>query len=69
MGGEVDVDGLPAQVVECTGKPGDVYITHPWVMHSIAANAANEPRLMRSMGVYAARSASSTGAQRSGLLL
>jgi hypothetical protein len=66
---EADVDGLPARVVECTGSAGDVYVTHPWVMHSIAANASVQPRLMRSMAVYAARSASITGVHRSGSLL
>jgi hypothetical protein len=70
---DVDVHGLPARVVECTGNAGDVYVTHPWVMHSIATNSAREPRIMRSMAVYsaayAARNASSTGAQRSGSLL
>ena len=69
MSADVDVDGLPARVIECAGNAGDVYITHPWVMHSIAANSAAEPRIMRSMAVYAARNASSTGAQRSGSLL
>lgn len=70
---DVDLDGLPARVVECTGTAGDVYVTHPWVMHSIGGNARAEPRVMRTMGVlsagYAARSASSTGAQRAGSLL
>lgn len=73
MSADVDIDGLPARVIECTGNAGDVYVTHPWVMHSIAANNAAEPRLMRSMAVYsssyAARNASSTGDQRSGSLL
>ena len=64
-----DLDGLPLRVMECTGRAGDVYLTHPWVMHSIAVNARTEPRFMRSHAVYAARSASSTGDQRSGSLL
>jgi ectoine hydroxylase-related dioxygenase (phytanoyl-CoA dioxygenase family) len=69
IGADVDLDGLPVRVIECTGKAGDVYLTHPWVMHSIAANARHEPRFMRSMAIYAARNASSTGDQRSGSLL
>jgi hypothetical protein len=48
---EVDIDGLPARVVELTGAPGDVFITHGWVFHSIAVNAADQPRLMRSVGI------------------
>jgi hypothetical protein len=54
MAAEADVDGIPAQVVECTGNAGDVYITHPWVMHCIAPNVRSTPRFMRSFGVYRA---------------
>jgi hypothetical protein len=53
MDREVDIDGLPARVVELTGDPGDVFITHPWVFHSIAANALDQPRIMRSTAVFA----------------
>jgi hypothetical protein len=51
MDADTDVDGLPARVVECTGRPGDVYLTHPWVMHCIAPNARTHPRFMRSMAI------------------
>jgi hypothetical protein len=47
-----DVDGVPVRVIECTGSAGDVYVTHPWVMHSIATNASTRPRMMRSLAVY-----------------
>jgi hypothetical protein len=52
MEADADVDGLSARVIECTGRAGDVYITHPWVMHSIAPNALGRPRFMRSMAIY-----------------
>jgi hypothetical protein len=45
---EADVDGLPVRVVELTGRAGDVYLTHPWILHSIATNANDTPRIMRS---------------------
>jgi hypothetical protein len=48
---ETDVDGIPARVVELTGRAGDVFITHGWVFHSIAVNATDHPRLMRSVAV------------------
>lgn len=51
---EADIDGLPMRVVELTGKPGDVFITHAWVYHSIAVNARDTPRMMRSGAIYAA---------------
>ena len=50
---EVDIDGLPARVVELTGEAGDVFVTHGWVFHSIPVNAGTWPRLMRSCAVYA----------------
>ncbi len=52
MDDDVDIGGLPAHVVECTGKAGDVYITHPWVMHTIAPNARSEPRIMKTLAIY-----------------
>ena len=54
MAEEADIDGLPARVVELTGRAGDIFITHPWVMHSIAPNVADQPRLMRSGAIYRA---------------
>ena len=49
---EADLDGLPVRVVELTGCAGDVYLTHPWVLHSIAANARDTPRMMRSRVIW-----------------
>ena len=54
MAADTDVDGVPARVVELTGVPGDVYLTHPWVMHTIAPNVSTRPRLMRTGGIYRA---------------
>jgi len=45
------IDGVDVQVLECSGKTGDVYITHPWVFHTIAPNASDRPRFMRSLAV------------------
>ena len=55
MSSEVDIDGLPARVVELTGCAGDVYLTHGWVFHSIAPNATSLPRLMRSVAIHASK--------------
>jgi hypothetical protein len=49
---ETDLDGLPVRVVELTGCAGDVYLTHPWVLHSIAPNASDTPRMMRSRVIW-----------------
>ncbi len=45
------VDGVEVRVVECTGKSGVVFVTHPWVFHAIASNTSSRPRLMRSVAV------------------
>jgi hypothetical protein len=49
---EADLDGLPVRVVELTGSVGDVYLTHPWILHSIAPNAGETPRMMRSRFIW-----------------
>jgi hypothetical protein len=50
-----NIEGVQVRVVELVGDPGDVFITHPWVMHAIAPNATSIPRMMRSAAVYHAR--------------
>jgi ectoine hydroxylase-related dioxygenase (phytanoyl-CoA dioxygenase family) len=47
-----ELDGLPVRVVELTGQAGDVYLTHPWILHSIAPNATDTPRMMRSRFIH-----------------
>ncbi|GAB3743088.1 phytanoyl-CoA dioxygenase family protein [Microlunatus parietis] len=44
---ETDVDGVGLRVVELTGRPGDVVLIHPWLVHAVAPNAAATPRFMR----------------------
>jgi hypothetical protein len=40
------IDGVPVEVVECVGAPGDVWLTDLRVLHSGAPNAADRPRMM-----------------------
>ena len=47
MGSDHDADGIPVRVVELTGRPGDVVLTHPWTLHHAAPNTASYPRMMR----------------------
>jgi hypothetical protein len=51
MGAGTEIDGVDLRVLECTGRSGDVYVTHPWVFHSIASNTSDRPRLMRSVAI------------------
>jgi hypothetical protein len=40
------VDGVPIEVVELTGRPGDVVLTHQDVLHATAPNVSATPRVM-----------------------
>ena len=42
-----DVLGVPARVVELTGRAGDVVVCHPWLIHSPAMNVLTKPRMIR----------------------
>jgi hypothetical protein len=46
VGAEVEIDGVPVQVVELTGSPGDVVVTHLHVFHARSPNTDTVPRLM-----------------------
>jgi hypothetical protein len=46
VGAEVEIDGVPVQVVELTGSPGDVVVTHLHVFHARSPNTGTVPRLM-----------------------
>jgi hypothetical protein len=47
------VDGIPLRVIELTGQPGDVVITHLHVFHCVAPNVSTRPRLMLGKGIGA----------------
>ena len=48
MDQNTDVEGVPAQVVELTGRPGDVVFCHPRMIHAGAGiNLNSYPRIMR----------------------
>lgn len=50
-----DVGGVPVEVRELTGKPGDVVITHFHVFHSAAPNVSDRPRRMLGKAILTAR--------------
>lgn len=41
-----DAGEVPLRVVELSGRPGDVYLTDMRLLHTLAPNATNEPRIM-----------------------
>jgi hypothetical protein len=47
MGEGATVDGAPLKVVELTGAPGDMVFCHPLLMHAVAPNCRDVPRMMR----------------------
>jgi hypothetical protein len=46
VGTAAEIDGVPVQVVELTGAPGDVVVTHLYVFHARSPNTAAVPRLV-----------------------
>jgi ectoine hydroxylase-related dioxygenase (phytanoyl-CoA dioxygenase family) len=44
--------GITVRVTELTAKPGDVVLTHPWVLHSAAPNTGSYPRMMLTKNLY-----------------
>lgn len=46
------VDGVAVSVTELTGKAGDVYLTHPWLLHAISPNCNPVPRMMCTQRIH-----------------
>jgi Phytanoyl-CoA dioxygenase (PhyH) len=46
VGAAGEIDGVPVQVVELTGSPGDVVVTHRHIFHTRSPNTGAVPRLM-----------------------
>ena len=46
------VDGVDVRFIELTGKPGDLVVMYPWVLHNISMNVANTPRMMTSFSAF-----------------
>ena len=46
VGEAAEIDGVPVELVELTGQPGDVVLTHLHVFHARSPNTSRAPRLM-----------------------
>ncbi|MBO0692519.1 MAG: phytanoyl-CoA dioxygenase family protein [Acidimicrobiaceae bacterium] len=46
IGDRYEIDDVPVEVVELTGAPGDVVITHLHVFHAASPNTSDTPRQM-----------------------
>ena len=46
VGAAGEIDGVPVQVVELTGAPGDVVLTHLHVLHARSPDTGTAARLM-----------------------
>ena len=53
VGARQEVDGVPVEVVELTGEPGDVVLTHLHVFHTVSPNTSAQPRQMLGKAVVA----------------
>lgn len=54
VGERYDVEGIPIDVIELRGNPGDVVITHLHVFHCASPNTSNVPRQMLGKALVAA---------------
>jgi len=52
MGETHEVEGVALRVVELTGEPGDAYVCDPLLVHCVAPNCNERPRMMRIQMVY-----------------
>ena len=46
------IDDAELRVVQMTGEPGDVLLTHPYLLHAVATNCSSGPRIVLSSSVY-----------------
>jgi hypothetical protein len=46
-------DGVPLQVAEICGDAGDLFVMHPWLLHSLSMNCATRPRMALTQRVLA----------------
>ena len=46
------MNGVPVEVRELTGRPGDVVITHLHVYHAASPNVSTVPRQMLGKTIY-----------------
>jgi ectoine hydroxylase-related dioxygenase (phytanoyl-CoA dioxygenase family) len=53
MGAPTLHEGIPLQVVELAGEPGDVFAMHPWLLHTAAPNCGARPRMVLTERLHA----------------
>ncbi len=52
MDREHHTDGIAVRICELASQPGDVVLTHPWVLHSWSPNTGSYPRMMLTKNLY-----------------
>ena len=50
-----EIEGIEVRVEELTGKAGDVFVSHPGLLHVPAMNVSDRPRMMRTQRVHRIR--------------
>lgn len=46
VGESHEIEGVPVQVMELTGRPGDIVLTHLHIFHAVSPNTTPQPRQM-----------------------
>jgi ectoine hydroxylase-related dioxygenase (phytanoyl-CoA dioxygenase family) len=57
VGQSREVDGVPVEIVELTGRPGDIVLAHLHVFHTASPNTAEHPRQMLGKAIAATAAA------------
>ncbi len=52
MDRDLDIGGITVRVTELTGQPGDMVLTHPWVLHRSAPNTGSYPPMMMTKNLH-----------------
>jgi hypothetical protein len=52
MDSDHQAGGIAVRVMELTGRPEDVVLTDPWVLHCAAPNAGTYLRMMLTKNLY-----------------
>lgn len=46
------VADVEVRVTELTARAGEVILMHPWLLHTVAPNCRDQPRMMRAKSIY-----------------
>ncbi len=49
---DTEIDGVAVRVEQFVGRPGDIVLMHPWLLHTRAPHGGTKPRFMLAKSIY-----------------